>query len=62
MKENNSIIFVGCKNKYLFGHDLRLNTKLTANTRLEHRSCLNDVLFNNRNLDQLFSSDLTGQV
>ena len=50
------------KNKFLFGHDLRLNTKESAPIKLEHNSCLNDILFDNVNLNQLYTSDLTGQV
>jgi hypothetical protein len=55
-------VFIGCKNKFLFGHDLRLNTKESAPIKLEHNSCLNDILFDNVNLNQLYTSDLTGQV
>jgi hypothetical protein len=55
-------VFIGCKNKFLFGHDLRLNTKEIAPIKLEHNSCLNDILFDNVNLNQLYTSDLTGQV
>jgi WD40 repeat protein len=62
LKDNDNFIYTGCKNKYLYGHDLRENTRLFVHSMYEHDSCIEDMVFRKSTENYLYSSDFTGQI
>ena len=60
------LAFVGCKNKFLYGYDLRQNTlKNSINSwahKLQHKSCLNCILFPSADSNYVYSNDFSGEV
>lgn len=53
--------FKGCKNKFLFGYDLRLQVNNPI-LEIEHQSCVNELVFCPKNSSYLFVNDYSGKV
>lgn len=58
--ERENFVFAGCRNKLLYGYDLRAPSKV--NHLFEHSSCVSDILMNNNNPNNLVSCDYNGQI
>ena len=58
--ENQSSVFVGCRNKFLYGYDLRSSTKVKH--FYEHSSCVSDIVMDHKIHNNLISSDNNGQI
>ena len=57
------LILIGCRNRNVFGYDLRENhrrSNFNSMSKFEHKSCINDLVFKNSNY--LYTNDFTGEV
>lgn len=62
--DTETLVYVGCRNKFIFGNDLRIDNKRNQSftSKLKHESSVTSMVFPYENSNLLYSTDYSGLV